>query len=68
MSALTDLFVTQTDPVTALGLFGLAVYMTIIDRRHKNRNDDTNQRIDRLRKRIERLERRYFPDGGEIDG
>jgi len=54
--------------VTALGLFGLAVYMTIIDRRHKNRNDDTNQRIDRLRKRIERLERRYFPDGGEIDG
>jgi hypothetical protein len=60
MTGITDVFVSLTNPVTDLGLAGLAVYMKIIDRRNRNRNE-------RLQERIERLEARYFPDGGQID-
>jgi len=60
LPALTDVIVPLTNPVTDLGLAGLAVYMKIIDRRNRNRNE-------RLQERIERLEARYFPDGGQID-
>lgn len=52
MSALTDLLVNQTNPVTALLIIGLFVYIEAV-RRHD---------LVPLRRRVSRLEGAFIPD------
>lgn len=72
MSALTDMIVNQTDPVTALLIVGLGGLVVAVDRRHKRRNEQMRQEIKdemhRLRNRLNRLEDTYIPDGGNARG
>lgn len=61
MSALTDLLLATTDPVTAIMLVGLYIYVRSV----KNSIHDD---IDGLTTRISRLEGAYIPDGGKWTG
>ncbi|ELZ87486.1 hypothetical protein C453_04009 [Haloferax elongans ATCC BAA-1513] len=59
MSELTDLLLQTTDPVVALMLVGLGMYVRDVK---ATLHDD----IDAVRSRIGRLEDVYIPDGGEV--
>lgn len=59
MSAITDLLLATTDPVTALMLIGLAAYIRSV--KNSIRSD-----VKRVRNRVGRLEDSHIPDGGRI--
>lgn len=70
MSALTDLLLATTDPVVAIMLVGLAIY---IKRGLNDLGDEVDETEDQirtdirqLRDRVQRMESVHIPDGGEV--